>query len=66
MTVQIGLATPVVTAFPGTFSPWERTAGIEQISRLAQVADDLGYHHLTCSEHVAVPSAIVDERGGTY
>jgi probable F420-dependent oxidoreductase len=66
MTVQIGLATPVVTAFPGTFAPWERTAGIEQISRLAQVADDLGYHHLTCSEHVAVPSAIVAERGGTY
>jgi alkanesulfonate monooxygenase SsuD/methylene tetrahydromethanopterin reductase-like flavin-dependent oxidoreductase (luciferase family) len=33
---------------------------------VAQAADQLGYHHLTCSEHVAVPVAAVARRGSAY
>lgn len=33
---------------------------------MVETADRLGYHHVTCSEHVAVPVAVAEERGGTY
>ena len=45
---------------------WEREAGIEEIGEIAETADRLGYHHLTCSEHVAVPEEAVERRGGVY
>ncbi|CRK57822.1 FIG00993941: hypothetical protein [Alloactinosynnema sp. L-07] len=64
--MRIGIASPVVTAVPGAHSPWETTAGIEGLARIAEEADRLGFHHLTCSEHVAVPEEIAEQRGATY
>jgi probable F420-dependent oxidoreductase len=64
--VQIGIMTPVVTQVPGAHSPWEQRAGIEDLGRIAETADRLGFAHLTCSEHVAVPSEIAAQRGATY
>jgi probable F420-dependent oxidoreductase len=64
--MKLGITTPALTLFPGACSPWEVTAGIEDIARIAVAADRLGYNHITCSEHVAVPAAIAAERGGTY
>ena len=64
--MRIGINTPVLTRVPGAHSAWERDADIEDIARIAEVADGLGFHHLTCSEHVAVPSAVAAQRGGTY
>lgn len=64
--MRVGLATPVVTRLPGAYSPWEADAGPEELGRIAQAADRLGFEHLTCSEHVAVPMPIAEERGGTY
>lgn len=64
--MRIGLTSPVVTALPGFHSPWERTAGIAELAAIAEAADRWGFDHLTCSEHVAVPSAIAEQRGGTY
>ncbi len=64
--MRIGIVTPVVVQLPGVHSRWERGAGIEEIGRIAETADRLGYHHLTCSEHVAVPAPVAEERGGTY
>jgi len=34
--------------------------------RVAVEAERLGYHHLTCSEHVALPAAVAETRGATY
>ena len=31
---------------------WERDASIQDIGRIAETADRLGYHHLTCAEHI--------------
>jgi probable F420-dependent oxidoreductase len=56
----------VVTLVPGLHSPWETNAGIEELGQVAETADDLGYHHLTCSEHVAVPAALAESRGSSY
>lgn len=64
--MRIGIITPVVAQPPGAHSEWEHRAGIEEIGRIAVAADRLGFHHLTCSEHVAVPTEVSAERGGTY
>lgn len=64
--MRLGITSPIVTALPGFFGAWERTAGIEDLSRIAQTADRLGFDHLTCSEHVAVPTDVAEQRGGVY
>ncbi|WP_067179437.1 LLM class F420-dependent oxidoreductase [Microtetraspora niveoalba] len=64
--MRIGIVTPVVVQLPGVHSEWERSAGIEEIGLIAEAADRLGYHHLTCSEHVGIPAAVAEERGGVY
>ncbi|MGP4022339.1 TIGR03619 family F420-dependent LLM class oxidoreductase [Actinomadura sp. 3N407] len=63
--MRVGLVTPVVAQPPG-HCEWERDAGIEEIGRIAETADRLGYHHVTCSEHVAVPAEAAAQRGGAY
>lgn len=64
--VRIGITSPIVTRLPGASSEWEATAGIDELTRIAVTADRLGFHHLTCSEHVAVPVPVAEVRGGTY
>jgi probable F420-dependent oxidoreductase len=64
--MRIGIVSPVVTRVPGAHSPWELDAGIEELGRVAEAADRLGFDHLTCSEHVGVPSADAEVRGATY
>jgi probable F420-dependent oxidoreductase len=64
--VRFGLITPVVTLNPRVHNSWEETAGLESIAAVAEAADRLGYHHVTCSEHVAVPTEAVPRRGGRY
>ncbi len=64
--MRIGILSPVVVQHPATASAWEGTATVGDLRRIAIAADQLGYEHLTCSEHVAVPVAIAVERGATY
>ncbi|MFC7495767.1 MULTISPECIES: LLM class F420-dependent oxidoreductase [unclassified Nocardioides] len=64
--MRIGISSPVVVRTPGGFSDWEAGAGIEELATVAEAADRLGFHHLTCSEHVAVPRAAAEQRGATY
>jgi len=55
--VKLGITTPVVTNVAGGALTWEKDASIEDIGRVAETADRLGYHHLTCSEHIGLPSS---------
>ena len=64
--VRLGIITPVVTQLPGAHAAWEAAAGIDELLRIAVAADRLGFDHLTCSEHVAVPSADAAQRGAVY
>lgn len=64
--MQIGIVSPVVVQYPGVAAAWESSADMTDLARIASVADRLGFHHLTCSEHVAVPSDVAEQRGGTY
>ncbi len=64
--MKLGIATPVVTNVGGAPLTWEQKATIEDIGRVAGVADRLGYHHMTCSEHIGLPSSETGRRGARY
>ena len=64
--MKLGIATPVVTNVAGAPLGWERDATIEDIGRVAETADRLGYHHMTCSEHIGLPSTETARRGARY
>ena len=64
--MKLGIVTPVVTRLPRRTRAWEADAGIAEIERVVLEAERLGYHHVTCSEHVAIPTEIAERRGGTY
>ncbi len=63
---KLSVATPVVTMLPQTSGDWEERASIEDLAQIAEAADRLGYHHLTCSEHIALPAAEQNRRGTRY
>ena len=64
--VKLSVATPVVTMLPQASGDWVKTASIDDLAQIAQAADQLGYHHLTCSEHIALPAAERKRRGTRY
>jgi probable F420-dependent oxidoreductase len=64
--MKLGVITPVLTRLPGAHARWEENAGISEVERVVVEAERLGYHHVTCSEHVAVPHDAAIVRGGTY
>lgn len=64
--MHIGIVSPIVVLHPDAHSEWERAGSIADLASVAEVADRLGFHHLTCSEHVAVPVEVARARGGTY
>jgi probable F420-dependent oxidoreductase len=64
--VKLSVATPVVTMLPQASGDWEKTASIDDLAQIAEAADQLGYHHLTCSEHIALPAAERKRRGTRY
>jgi probable F420-dependent oxidoreductase len=64
--MRLGLVTPVLTCHPENDAAWTAAAGPEEVATIARTADRLGFHHLTCSEHVAIPRAVAPVRGARY
>jgi probable F420-dependent oxidoreductase len=64
--VKLGIATPIVTNVAGSALTWEQTGTIEDIGRIAEAADGLGYDHMTCSEHIGLPTTEAARRGTRY
>ena len=64
--MKLAIATPVVTNVAGAPLTWEKDGTIEDIGRVAETADRLGYHHLTCSEHIGMPATEAGRRGARY
>ena len=64
--MKLGLSTPVVMQHPGSTSPWETTAGPDELALIAGAADRLGFHHLTCAEHTGIPASAAGIRGTVY
>ena len=61
--MKLAVASPIVTFHPATHGDWERDGTIEDLAAVAEVADRLGYHHLTCSEHIGIPAAELPQVG---
>ena len=67
MALKLSIGTPVVTMDPVAHGPWEENCRRSKSwPRIAEAADRLGYHHLTCSEHIALPAAELARRGSRY
>ena len=64
--MRLGVITPVLTMLPRAHARWEESAGIAEVERVVVEAERLGYHHVTCSEHVAIPVDVADTRGARY
>jgi probable F420-dependent oxidoreductase len=64
--LTLGVHTPIVIQTPGGHARWEEAAGVDDLRRVVVAADTLGYHHLTCSEHFAIPSQQEKWRGVVY
>lgn len=64
--LRLGITTPVLTMLPQAHAGWERTGTIEDVASLARAADRLGYHFLTCAEHVVIPTDVASSRGSRY
>jgi probable F420-dependent oxidoreductase len=64
--VKLAIVTPVLTIFPGAHARWEETGTIDDVARIAETAERLGYDHITCSEHIGVPASEAPRRGATY
>jgi alkanesulfonate monooxygenase SsuD/methylene tetrahydromethanopterin reductase-like flavin-dependent oxidoreductase (luciferase family) len=60
--MRLSVVTPVLTRVPGAHARWEEDAGVAELVEIARAADRLGYHHLTCSEHVAIPTDVAEVR----
>jgi probable F420-dependent oxidoreductase len=59
---QLSIGSPVVTSG----AQWADEGSIEELARVAEAGDRLGYHHLTCSEHIALPASELARRGSRY
>jgi len=64
--MRLGITTPVLSMVPGVHAAWEVDGTIDDVAAIAQAAEHLGYDHLTCSEHVIVPTDVAAVRGGRY
>ncbi|MDX1511532.1 MAG: LLM class F420-dependent oxidoreductase [Nitriliruptorales bacterium] len=64
--MRIGLVTPIVIRNPAGHNPWEATATVEDLRRIAMAADELGFHHLAASEHIGIPASEQGRRGTVY
>ena len=64
--LALGITTPVLTMLPGAHARWEEHGTIEDVAAIARTADRLGYHHLTCSEHIVIPTEVATVRGSRY
>jgi len=64
--MRFGLVTPVLTRHPEHDAPWTEHAGPAEVATIARAADRLGFHHVTCSEHVVVPTSAAATRGTRY
>ncbi len=64
--MKFGLGMPALILYPPVMSRWEPEAGGDDILRIAQKADELGYHYLTVPEHIFIPQEMGEIMGPRY
>jgi probable F420-dependent oxidoreductase len=67
MALALGIVTPALHMNPRFDPPeWEFSANVADIVAVVRRAEELGYDWVACSEHIAIPSAASNVRGGRY
>jgi probable F420-dependent oxidoreductase len=66
VSLKLGIVTPVLTLLPRAHARWEQSGTFDDVVTIVQAVERLGYHHCTCSEHVAIPVDVAAVRGGRY
>jgi probable F420-dependent oxidoreductase len=64
--MKLGIVTPVLTLLPRAHATWEEHGTFADVAAIVREAERLGYHHCTCSEHIGIPTAVAETRGGRY
>ena len=64
--MKYGIVTPVLTLLPRAHATWEESGTFADVVAVVQEAERLGYHHCTCSEHIAIPTDVAETRGARY
>lgn len=64
--LKLGIITPVLTLLPRAHATWEESGTFADVVAIVREAERFGYHHCTCSEHVAIPVPVAETRGARY
>lgn len=64
--LAVGLQLPVQAQSRVFAEPWEREAGVAEITAVAQAADELGFFYLGVCDHIAIPRERAKTMGTTW
>jgi len=64
--VHFGTSLPAVQQIPARSRPWEREVGGAEMLAAAQAAEQAGFAHLSCSDHVCVPVSRAAAMGAVW
>jgi len=65
-TARFGLSAPLLVDSHASSNTWEEASTFDDAVAVAKAADRLGYHHISCGEHLGVPSSEAARRGVRY
>ncbi|GLR67458.1 LLM class F420-dependent oxidoreductase [Acidocella aquatica] len=63
---KFGIVAPGTSLTPSLDGEWIRNIPFNEMAQIVTVADRLGYDHVSCAEHIGVPSGEADRRGTRY
>ncbi len=64
--MKFAVGVPGLILYPAVLGKWEATARPEDILRIAQKADELGYDYLSVTDHIIMPQEMVQVMGPRY
>jgi probable F420-dependent oxidoreductase len=63
---KFGVGTPLLVVNPNSGDAWETASTFQDAAEIVRNADRLGYDHVSCAEHIGLPSAEAGRRGVRY
>ncbi|MGP0032555.1 MAG: TIGR03619 family F420-dependent LLM class oxidoreductase [Acidimicrobiales bacterium] len=64
--VVYGMQLPIQSQSTLYVADWEKEAGVEDMGRIARVADEAGYFYLGVCDHTAIPARLADAMGTVW
>jgi len=63
---KFGISGPGLSLTPSVDGGWASSVTFKEIASIVSTADRLGYDHVSCAEHIGVPSQEAQRRGVRY